>query len=113
MHELSLLQGLLDLLVKSAAENEITRVSLVRLVVGERYGALPEVLEFAFEALSRGTLCEGAVLEIEISPAVSLCRQCGREFAAAAYPFLCPDCGAGGAEPVRGRELYLDYYEGE
>ncbi|MCL6636184.1 MAG: hydrogenase maturation nickel metallochaperone HypA [Peptococcaceae bacterium] len=113
MHELSLIQNLLELLFQSADENNISRVSLVKLVVGECHGALPDALDFAFGALTRGTVCEGAHLEIEASPAVFRCRQCGREFQAGTFPFLCTDCGAGGAELIRGRELYLDYYEGE
>lgn len=113
MHELSLIQGLLETLLQSAKENGIARVSLVKLVVGECYGALPGALEFAFEVLTRDTPCEGAVLEIETAPAVFLCRQCRREFHSNEFPFLCPACGSGGAGLIRGKELYLDYYEGE
>lgn len=113
MHELSLIQGLLETVSQSAAENSITRVSLVKLVVGECHGALPEALEFAFQVLTPGTVCEGAALEMETIPALLLCRQCGREFRSAEFPFLCVSCGAGGARLIRGKELYLDYYEGE
>lgn len=113
MHELSLIQDLLEAVCQSAAENSINRVSLVKLVVGEWHGALPEALDFAFQALTPGTVCEGAALEVETVPALLQCRQCGREYKCGEFPFLCGSCGAGGARVLQGKELYLEYYEGE
>jgi len=113
VHELSLVCELVAALNESARENNIRRVERVRLVVGECYGALPEALAFAFRVLGEGTPCSGAVLEIETVPAVYRCRECGRQFGGGVYLFFCPSCGAGGAVLLRGRELYIDYYEGE
>lgn len=64
MHELSLIYGLIEMIVNDAAARGISRIALVRLVVGKCYGALPEALQFAFEVLSRNTPCQGAHLEI-------------------------------------------------
>ncbi|SFR13632.1 hydrogenase maturation nickel metallochaperone HypA [Desulfoscipio geothermicus] len=113
MHELSLIQELLDMVKQSAIENGITRVDRVRLVVGESYGALPEALAFAFEVLAEGTVCHGAALDIVDSPLLFKCRECGTEFKPGEYSYRCPDCSASNAEPVGGRELYVDYYEGD
>lgn len=80
MHEISLIHGLLELVTASAKVHNIKQVSLVRLVVGECYGALPEALDFAFEVVTRDTICRGAALELVVTT---------------------------------GRDLYIDYYEGE
>ncbi|SFG69227.1 hydrogenase nickel incorporation protein HypA/HybF [Desulfotomaculum arcticum] len=113
MHELSLIQALIETVKHSAAENDIAKVNTVRIVVGESYGALPEALDFAFQVLTKDTICEGAVLEIDKTPLVLKCGECGSEYQPDEINWKCPDCGAGGASTVSGRELYVDYYEGD
>lgn len=113
MHEISLIHDLIKAVAESAVENNITRVELVRLVVGECHGALPEALGFAFKALTLDTPCQGAVLEVEIVPALYRCRGCGGEFGGGVWALYCPHCEAGGAVLLQGRELYIDYYEGD
>ncbi|MEW6424543.1 MAG: hydrogenase maturation nickel metallochaperone HypA [Bacillota bacterium] len=114
MHEASLIQNLLEIVLESAAANGITRVKRVHLVVGEGHGALPDALDFAFRALSQDTICAGGVLEIETRPVLYGCRDCGGEFAGS--PWLPADCSRCGSRQLflkQGRELFIDYYEGE
>lgn len=113
MHEVSLIQALLEMVARSAAENGITRVTAVKLVVGESHGALPDALEFAFRVLTEDTVCAGAALVIEKRPVLLQCRACGEKFGPRGFSFTCPFCGAGGAALLGGRELYVEYYEGE
>lgn len=114
MHEASLVQGLLEIVLESAAANGITRVERVHLVVGEWHGALPDALDFAFRALSRDTICAGAVLEVETRPVLYGCRDCGQEFTVSPWLIVeCPWCGSRKAGLKQGKEIYVDYYEGE
>lgn len=73
VHELSLIHGLLATVAESAAARGITRVTRVRLVVGARYKALPEELQFSFGMLTKDTVCDGAELEIVAAPGDELC----------------------------------------
>jgi len=114
MHEASLIQNLLEIVLESAAANGITRVKRVHLVVGEGHGALPDALDFAFRALSQNTICAGGVLEIETRPVLYSCRDCGGEFPG--LPWLPADCSRCGSRRLflkQGKELLVDYYEGE
>lgn len=113
MHEVSLVQALLETVIKSAAANGITRVNRVKLVVGEVHGALPDALEFAFQVLTEGTVCAGAVLEVERVPLVFRCCACGREFSPQGLSRRCPGCSKNKNDLAGGRELYVDYYEGD
>ncbi|WP_027365771.1 hydrogenase maturation nickel metallochaperone HypA [Desulfotruncus alcoholivorax] len=113
MHEISLIQALIETVKHSAAENDIARVNNVRIVVGELYGALPDALEFAFQVLTKGTVCEGAVLEIDKKPLVLKCRECESEYRPGEINWKCPACGSGGATAISGKELYVDYFEGD
>jgi hydrogenase nickel incorporation protein HypA/HybF len=61
VHELSMMEA-----VVTAVTREVggARVHLVRLVVGQRAGASPHALRFCFEICARGTVLEGAALDI-------------------------------------------------
>lgn len=112
MHEIGLIQAVMDEISRAAEANNIERVTRVRLVVGRLNGALPEVLEFAFSILAPETMFEGARLEIESVPVTLNCPQCGAESAGDELAYFCPECG-GRAEIVSGRELHIDYFEGD
>jgi hydrogenase nickel incorporation protein HypA/HybF len=101
------------MVVKSAVENDINKVTKVKLVVGESHGALPDALEFAFEVLTEGTICAGAELAMEESVLLLKCRACAIEFHPEGYLYHCPVCGAANAILIKGMELYVDYYEGD
>lgn len=64
MHEVSIIHGLLEAVMESAAAQEINRVTKVCLVVGDEHNALPDNLHTIFAGLARDTVCEGAELEI-------------------------------------------------
>lgn len=112
MHEIGLIQTVMDEISRVAGANGIERVTRVRLVVGRLNGALPDVLEFAFSILSPGTVFEGARLEIEPVPVRLKCHSCGAESASDEPAYFCSKCGAR-AEMVAGRELYIDFFEGD
>jgi hydrogenase nickel incorporation protein HypA/HybF len=113
VHEFSLVSDLLTAVIESAGVNGIGRVSKVRLIVGECHGALPEALIFAFKALSGDTVCQSAQLDIAVQKGVLLCTACGCRFPYEIWQTLCPDCGSAYLDVVSGRELYVDYFEGD
>ena len=115
MHELSLMQGVMDIVKESAAQNGILKVNKVKLVVGKFSMALPDSLQFAFEAISGvEPLIKGAVLEIETKEILCQCQQCQQiNQLGDTYHFVCSSCGSTKIDIIQGRELYLDYYEGD
>jgi hydrogenase nickel incorporation protein HypA/HybF len=114
VHELALIQGVLDSVAKAAQKNDIERISKIKLVVGQMTAALPHALRFCFEVEKEGNpLLEGAELEIAEEEIVARCMDCGREFHVVELIFRCPDCHSGGVTVIKGRELYIDYIEGE
>jgi len=113
MHELSLMEGIIDIAVKTARENGLRRLKTIKLCVGEMTAAYPDALRAAFETLAADPLFAGAALEIEEVPVQAACRACGRTFRPDAYRFVCPDCAAITVDIVKGRELYVDYIEGD
>ncbi|SMB98888.1 hydrogenase nickel incorporation protein HypA/HybF [Thermanaeromonas toyohensis ToBE] len=112
MHELSLAQEAIRLVVQDASRRGLKRVTLVKILVGEWTAVLPEAFRLAFECASRGTIVEGARLEIEEAPARALCCTCGLEFHPKEWFLLCPRCSTPGAQLLSGREMQIVSYEG-
>jgi len=93
--------------LQAAADAGATRVNTIRLTIGELTGIVPDALEFAFEALSMGTIAEGGTLEITMVPARSRCLSCGAEFSHDAVDRRCPECGTFLCEVLGGDELVI------
>jgi hydrogenase nickel incorporation protein HypA/HybF len=108
MHELSISSAIVDTAVKHA---DGRRVALVSLTVGALRQVVPESLEFYFEIVARGTLCEGARLRQTLVPARARCAGCGPWELEPLAMFRCPRCGEAAAEVVSGNELEVESIE--
>jgi hydrogenase nickel incorporation protein HypA/HybF len=107
MHELSLIQSVVEICSGYAAGRRVTAVTLE---VGELSGVVPEALEFCFPSCAAETLLAGATLTIERVPGRGRCL-CGTEFAMEALYAACPACGGYGAALVAGGELRVKELE--
>lgn len=114
MHELSIIQGLIEH-VKEAVGKEGTccRVCKVRIEIGEMSGVVKESLEFAFEVCSAGTVLDGAEFVVDVIPVKLRCRNCEKEFMVSDCCFFCPECGGSDIEKLSGFELRVSDIEVE
>ncbi len=67
MHETHLLKDLLEDLLRHAKEMKVKRIARVYIRMGEFTELNPEILAFYFKEHARGTIAEGAELEIKPS----------------------------------------------
>ena len=110
MHELSLSGAVLNTVVKHAGARP---VSLVNLRVGRLRQVVPDTLEFYFEFVARGTVCEGARLELEIIEATLRCEECDRGWEIEIPAFRCPTCGGAEVAVASGNEFEVESIEVE
>ncbi len=108
MHELSLSGAVLNTVVKHAGG---CRVSLVSMRVGRLRQVVPDTLEFYFEFVARGTICEGARLEQEVVEASLRCNPCERTWEIEIPAFRCPTCGGSDVEIASGNEFEVESIE--
>jgi hydrogenase nickel incorporation protein HypA/HybF len=113
VHEFGLMTNVLQSVNEAAREAGATRVTRIRLTVGEMTEVVAEALEFALEALAFQTLSEGAELVIERVRPRSRCAQCGCEFEHDRFHWMCPACDSLATELLAGKELYIDAIEVE
>ena len=65
MHEMGITQGILAASFDAARGAGMTRITEIRIRVGDLTETVDFALQFAFEALTPETMAEGAVLVIE------------------------------------------------
>lgn len=109
MHEVSLMENLLAIVGKVAADQDGSPVSLVHLRIGEMSGVNADALRFAFDVMAKGTAAAEAELEIEKVPLRVRCRCCGAEAHPRDFVFICEVCGGVDVEILGGREMEVDY----
>ena len=110
MHELSLSSAVVGTVVKHAHGRPVTEVNLK---VGALRQVIPDSLQFYFEFVSRGTVCEGARLEQELVPAVLRCEPCQRQWGIEIPAFRCPFCGGSDVVVHSGEEFLVESIEVE
>lgn len=94
MHELSLCEGMLRIIRKEAEKQQFSKVSVVRLELGALCCAAPDALDFCFRVLTKGTLADGARLELVRMPGQAWCMNCGEMVTVADRLDNCPQCGS-------------------
>jgi hydrogenase nickel incorporation protein HypA/HybF len=109
MHEVSVMQNLLEIVMATAEREDAETIDVIHLRIGEMAGINFASLEFAFEILSKGTKAEGGRLEYDRVALKGRCSGCSSEFHPVDLVFRCPECGAGRVDIIAGREMEVDY----
>ncbi len=113
MHELSVTQGMLDIVLKKAKEARASRITGINLVIGEMSSIVDDGVQFYFDFLSRDSIASGATLSFTRIPIQVRCRNCGLSFAPDKSLWSCPQCSEWDVEVIAGREFYIDSIEVE
>lgn len=111
MHEMSLAEGVLQLIEDSARQQKFSKVVTVWLEIGQLAGVEAEAMRFCFEAVTRGSVAEGAQLEIVATPGSGWCTQCSAVVALGELFDACPQCGAYEVQVTGGTELRVKELE--
>ncbi len=105
MHELSFASALLEIVEDTARREQASRVTGVVLEVGVLAALALEPLRFCFDAVTRGTVAEGATLEVIEVPGEGRCARCEKTVAITSPYDACPTCGEGPVPVTRGNEM--------
>ena len=113
MHEMSLVEGVLQLMEEAAASQGFSRVKTVWLEIGELAGTEKEALRFCFDVVTRDSLADGARLEIVDLRGQAWCMQCAASVHVAALFDACPQCGSHQIQVTGGNEMRVRELEVE
>ena len=108
MHELSITQGVIEIVNSEAEKRHFQRVLEIRLRVGEYSGLIPECIREFFPIAAKGSIAENAELVIEPIKAEFECMDCGYKGAIDRKTAACPLCGSEAIHMTSGREFFVD-----
>lgn len=103
MHELAIVQEIIELAVEASRGRKVSRVVLE---VGKLSAVLPDALRFCFDLAAEGTAVEGATLTIVETPGLARCRSCG-ETLELPTPFGRCSCDCTDLDWLSGEELKI------
>jgi len=107
MHEMPVTQNLLAATLDEAKKHNATRVTRLKVRVGEMAGFNPECIAFYFPVLAKDTVAADATLEFEVEKVKARCSSCGTEFIPEENVFICRGCGGVSLDIVSGRGATL------
>lgn len=107
MHELALMESLVDAVVEQVGTQRVTRI---QLEIGILAGVAIDAMRFSFDVCVKGTSLDGAELDIIEVAGLARCRTCGFEQAASSLASPC-SCGSFDRSLVRGDGLRLTEVE--
>ncbi|MDJ1007425.1 MAG: hydrogenase maturation nickel metallochaperone HypA [Paracoccaceae bacterium] len=105
MHEMSLCEGIREIVETAARTHSAERVTRVRLEIGRFAGVEKTAMEFAFDVVMRGSPAEGAALEMIDLPGTATCFDCAKDVEIEDRFAPCPLCGGGKLMPKGGDEM--------
>ncbi|MGC8603939.1 MAG: hydrogenase maturation nickel metallochaperone HypA [Desulfomonilaceae bacterium] len=104
MHEMGIVQSILDIIEQQMKIHAAKKLVRVNLEFGAMTAVMPEAIRFAFEVLTKGTLTEGAEIDINIVPIKAICFDCGQEQLLDTFTPFCPVCSNGTMTVVEGKD---------
>ena len=107
MHEMSLCEGIRGVIEDQARAHNVTRITKVRVEIGRFAGVEKKALAFAFDVVMRGSVAEGATLDMIDLPGRAMCFDCAREVEIEDRLQPCPQCGGGRLMPTAGDEMRI------
>lgn len=113
MHEMSLCEGILQVLEEHAVKQGFNRVETVWLEIGALAGVELQAMRFCFDAVTRDSLAEGARLEIVEMPGEAWCMKCAQAVRVSQRYDTCPHCGSYQLQITGGEEMKIKELEVE
>jgi hydrogenase nickel incorporation protein HypA/HybF len=113
MHEMSLCEGVLQVLQSESAKQGFDRVKTVWLEIGELSSVEPEAMLFSFDVVTRGSHADGAALRIIRVPGRAWCMHCADTVNIKQRFDECPDCGGHQLQVTAGDEMKIKELEVE
>ena len=113
MHEMSLADGVLQVIEDSAKANGFTRVKTVWLEIGALAGVEVEAMRFCFDAVVKDSIADGTRLEIIETQGQGWCMVCTKTVPISQRFDPCPECGGYQVQPTGGLELKVRELEVE
>ena len=107
MHEISLIENVLEILEENAKSQGFNQIKKVRLEIGKLSCVEQGALRFGFDVVMKNSLAENAELEIIQIEGVGVCQHCGQTVRLETLHDPCAFCGSPGVIVTQGNEMKI------
>lgn len=111
MHELSVTEGLIQVVSDEVKKKNLPKVTAITIVIGDLTSIVDESIQFYFNIMTKGTVLEDAVLQFKRIAPEFVCTACGHLFTGRSIGISCPDCGGKSIVADKGQEFYIESLE--
>lgn len=111
MHELSVTESILEIVLSNASQSNAARVTDVYLVIGRLSSIVDDSVQFYWDFVTEDSICAGSKLHFERKPAILKCQDCGHEFRIETDLIPCPHCTSYRTSILSGEEFHVDSIE--
>lgn len=113
MHELSIMENVLDISIDYAKQNNASKIVQINITSGALANIIPKWAQLFFKMIAKDTIAEEASVEFEILPASVKCRECKNVSKIEMDPpsFVCKYCGSDQVTLLSGREFQIKSIE--
>jgi hydrogenase nickel incorporation protein HypA/HybF len=113
MHELSLIENMLDQLDAMKRQHNLREITDVYLTVGELSGVDLRFLQSSFDLYAPSTAWAHLKMHLTQEPWRVRCRDCGLEQQVEEWNNQCGRCTSPNTETIQGTEFLIQRIEGE
>ena len=107
MHELSIVQNIIEIVTAEAEKSSAKKVTGVHLEIGKLSGVEYKLIEFALKNLSKDSVLDSAEIIIDKPAGRARCNECGNKFAMDDFIGYCDACKSFDIEIINGKELRI------
>ena len=111
MHELAVSQDILRIAIEEGQANKAAKVTGIYMTIGQLSSIVDDSVQFYWDHISQGTICEGALLHFTRPVARMSCQNCSFEFEMGDALVPCPRCASFDLRVVAGDEMTVDEIE--
>ena len=108
MHELSVTQSILNIVLQHAQQANAKRIEDIHIVMGELSTNVDDSIQFYWRMIANGTMAEEARLHFRRVPAQMQCVSCKHIYHPEDGELACPACGNASARILAGEEFYVE-----
>jgi hydrogenase nickel incorporation protein HypA/HybF len=112
MHELALVESIIELVADGARRERMVRVTRVLVEIGAGASVDPDAMLFCFPIAAADTVAAGAELVINEVALQARCDDCRIDYAPETLFAACPACGGFGGKIIGGREMRVVSFHG-
>ena len=93
MHSLAMAQDILKAALTEAEKNNTQHIKAINIRMEDEHFTESDSLQFCLEAVTKGTIAEGARIEVDLVEMTAECSECAFVFPVDHHLPMCPRCG--------------------